>query len=126
MATYMLLLRNTDEGNAAFASYTPEQIQQTMGDMMQRFFAWNDQLRGKGQLLDGHQLADGGAVVRSRSGQIAVDGPYTETKEGIGGTYLIEAANLDEATEIAKGCPALLYGNVVEVREVILTPDAQS
>jgi hypothetical protein len=48
-----------------------------------------------------------------------VDGPYTETKEVIGGYFLIEAADESEAVEIAKACPGLTRGGVVEVRGII-------
>ena len=43
-------------------------------------------------------------------------GPYAEGKESIGGLFLIKAKNYDEAVEIAKGCPIIKYGAIVEVR----------
>jgi hypothetical protein len=49
---------------------------------------------------------------------MVTDGPYTETKEVIGGYFVIEAADLDEAVRIAEGCPAAAYGGV-EVRQVM-------
>jgi hypothetical protein len=51
-----------------------------------------------------------------------MDGPYTETKESVGGYFIVEAASLDEAAEIAKECPALLHDGVVEVREINANP----
>jgi hypothetical protein len=56
--------------------------------------------------------------VRVSNGQLTVtDGPFTETKEALGGYYLIEARDLDHALEIAKLCPAPFGG--VEVRPIM-------
>ncbi|HRO44363.1 YciI family protein [Agriterribacter sp.] len=46
-------------------------------------------------------------------------GPYAEKKESIGGLFLIKAKDYDEAAEIAKGCPIIQYGAIVEVRMAI-------
>ncbi len=46
-------------------------------------------------------------------------GPYAEGKESIGGLFLIKAKDYDEAVEIAKGCPIIQYGAIVEVRMAI-------
>jgi len=51
----------------------------------------------------------------------AVDGPYSETKEILGGFYTIEAANYDEAVKLALTHPHVEYGNTVEVRQVFGT-----
>lgn len=48
------------------------------------------------------------------------NGPYAEVKESIGGLFLIRANDYDEAVEIAKGCPIIQYGAVVEVRMAIV------
>ena len=57
-----------------------------------------------------------GKVVKPNN--IITDGPYTEIKELIGGYSLIKADSLDEAADIAKGCPILKVGGNVEVREI--------
>lgn len=111
MTQFMLLLRGGDEGTR---EYSPEQYQQ----LLQRYFDWSDQLRSAGHYITAEQLKSGGRLVRATP--TIVDGPFTETKETIGGYYLIEASNLDEATEIARQCPVLTHGGTVEVRE--LTP----
>ena len=51
---------------------------------------------------------------------LMTDGPFAETKEVLGGLYLIEAADLDEAIELAARIPAVRYGGVVEVRPVVM------
>ncbi len=47
------------------------------------------------------------------------DGPFAETKEALGGFYIVEAKDLDEALELGKACPAVKYGGTVEVRPVM-------
>ncbi len=60
-----------------------------------------------------------GKTVRVRNGEaISTDGPFAETKEQLGGYYLIEAASFDEAASIAAGIPAARYGSV-EVRPIL-------
>jgi hypothetical protein len=112
VAQFMLLIRGGDE---AFAQFTPEQMQQTLG----QYFAWSDRLRKEGRLVGADQLADGGRTVRARDGQLVIDGPFTETKDAVGGYYQIEAADEAEAAEIAKGCPVLNHGGLVEVRGIV-------
>jgi hypothetical protein len=57
-------------------------------------------------------------TLRSKDGQVVMtDGPFAETKEGLGGFYIVEARDLDHAIEIAKQCPGLWYGSL-EVRPV--------
>ena len=55
----------------------------------------------------------------SRDGQVRVtDGPYSETKEVLGGYYIIEAGSYDQAIELSRDCPQLEYGGTIEVRQV--------
>lgn len=112
MAQFMLLIRGGDE---AIARFTPEQMEQTLG----QYFAWSDRLRQEGRLIGADQLTDGGRTVRAHGGQLVIDGPYTETKDAVGGYYQIEAADEAEAAEIAKGCPVLNHGGLVEVRGIV-------
>jgi hypothetical protein len=60
--------------------------------------------------VDGRVISDSGNVK---------EGPYAEKKESIGGLLLIKAKDYDEAVEIAKGCPIIKYGAIVEVRMAI-------
>jgi hypothetical protein len=57
-------------------------------------------------------------VVSGKSGRTIADGPFAESKETIGGYFLITAGSLDQATEIACQCPILEYGTAIEVRPV--------
>src|SRR6201996_4333637 len=59
-------------------------------------------------------------TVRVRDGKaVHTDGPFAETKEQLGGYYLIEASTIDEATSIASGIPAARYGSI-EVRPIMV------
>src|SRR5262249_46117883 len=112
MAQFMLLLRG---GATEFVDYSPEQIQQAIKNYEQ----WARMLIAQGKLRGGEKLRDdGGRLVQLRDGAAAVDGPFAETKETIGGYYLIEAADYCEATALAAGCPVLAVGGSVEVREI--------
>ena len=111
MSQFMLFIRNGEEPN----ELSPEQIQQAI----QRFSAWARKLREQGKLVAAEKLKDNeGLLLRTRNGQIVVDGPFAETKETIGGYFIVEAATLDEAVELTKECPALSNGGIVELREI--------
>ena len=113
MPKYMLLLHDNP---ASFADVSPEQMQK----VIEKYMAWGDKLRQAGQMHAGDKLTDEpGKVVRRRDGQVRVtDGPYSETKEVLGGYYIIEAASYDQAIERSRDCPHLEYGGTIEVRQV--------
>jgi hypothetical protein len=82
---------------------------------------YTDWLLREGFRAAGEQLAGSSAAttVRVRDGnRLVTDGPFTETKEVLGGYYIIECDNLDEALEAAARCPGALYGSI-EVRPII-------
>lgn len=112
MAKYMLLLRG---GRESLGEYTPEQFQ----EMIQPYVDWSRRLREEGRLDGADELAAGGRTLRANGGGFVVDGPFTETKEDIGGYFIIQAADEVEAIEIAKGCPNFSHGGFVEVRAIV-------
>ena len=114
MARFMLLLHSAAAEREQWRNFTPEQMQQAM----QHYYDWVAQLRGEGRMLSGDPLKDDGIILRMRDGEAVVDGPFAETKESVGGYFLIEARDLAEAAEVAKGCPALRHNGWVEVREI--------
>jgi hypothetical protein len=67
----------------------------------------------------GQKLMDGeGRVLQKQNGKLSViDGPFAEAKEVLGGFFVIEAANYDEAVEAAKTCPHMEFGTI-EVRQI--------
>lgn len=111
---YMLLLR----GGASLASVTPAQAQQTI----QKYMNWINQLRAKGQFKAGDPLEDGVKFLSGKGGCTVTDGPFAESKEAVGGYFLINARDLDEAVAIAKGCPIFDNNGTVEVRAIELVP----
>ena len=112
MAEFMVLIRGCDD---VYDAMSPEEVQAAV----QQYIDWDSQLRQQGRFVASNKLISGGAVVRNGQGQLVVDGPYAETKEAIGGYYVFEASDLNEACEIARGCPVLGHGGFVEVRGVV-------
>jgi hypothetical protein len=88
---------------------------------MGEYFAFTDGIRESGQYVAGealHPVATA-TTVRIRNGKMSTtDGPFAETKEQLGGFYLIEAADLNEAIEIAAKIPSARTGSV-EVRPIV-------
>ena len=81
---------------------------------------WMGGLKEKGVMVDGLPLTlEGNTVTKG----VVTDGPYTEGKEVVGGYLVVKAATLDEATEIANGCPIVEEGGSVEVREIMALPE---
>jgi hypothetical protein len=94
---------------------SPEELQK----MTSEYMNWVSSLVQQGKYSGGQKLKDEiRRLHRAGSGEIVIDGPYTESKELIAGFFQIEAASSDEAAEIAKGCPALKYGGTIELREI--------
>jgi hypothetical protein len=111
MTKFMLILGGADvdkrSGNPAFAP------------IMARYEAWVKKLTDTKRLVGASKLKDQVGIRLTVRGGEVVDGPFIETKEAIGGIFIIEAASLEEATELARDCPALLLQNgYVEVRAV--------
>ena len=72
--------------------------------------------------MAGHQLqpADTATTVRVEDGRtLTTDGPFADTKEFLGGFYLLEAENLDHALEVAARIPAARMGGAIEVRPIV-------
>ena len=89
---------------------------------MGEYRALSVELGSKGKLVGGHQLAPvaTATTVRVRDGKVlSTDGPFAETREQLGGFYLIEADNLDEALAYAARVPAARMKGSVEVRPVV-------
>lgn len=107
---YLLLFRGThwDKG------LSPEEIQKVAGE----FMAWFERLIREGKAKTGQPLEHEGRVVSGKKGRTVADGPFAESKEAIGGYFLLEVNDINEAVEIAKQCPTLHYGSTVEVRPV--------
>ncbi len=115
MAQYMFLLFDNEEW---YDNVTPEEWQQAM--KLHGAFAEAVEKAGA-RILGGEALerSSTASTVKQHDGgePLVTDGPFIETKEALGGFYLIEARDLDQALELAKLCPS---GNI-EVRPVMDT-----
>ncbi len=108
---YMLIFRGTDW----HTGLSPEQMQQVAGQWM----GWFKRLTGEGKVTGGNPLENEGKIVSGKNGRVVADGPFAESKEAIGGYFMLNVNTLDEAVAIAKECPGLAYGVKVEVRAVM-------
>ena len=115
MSEFVYLFRASDAGRRA-AMGTPEQAQRSL----ETWRAWIQELEANGHLKDpGQPLDPGGAVVRGPAAAVTVtDGPYVEAKDMVLGFIVVEARDIDEAVELAHGCPIVQGGGSIEVRPV--------
>jgi hypothetical protein len=117
VARYMLIAGGADidkrSGNPAYAPI-----------MFERYMTWIQSLRESGRFLGSYKLFDQtGRRLTIRGGEV-IDGPFIESKDAVGGIFVIEADSLDEATEIARTCPNLdLQNGYMEVRVVERSAD---
>ena len=113
MPQYLLLLH---DDSAGWAKLSLEEMKM----WMEKYAAYREKLRQKNAYIGGQKLADEpGRVMRSSDGNVRVtDGPYSETKEWLGGYFLIEAPNYNAAVDLGRDCPTLLHGGTIEVREL--------
>ena len=110
---YLLLLYTNEKG---WSHLTPEQQQQGMAAYM----AYGEALRKANALIGSNRLrnTEAATTVKVNDGKTQVlNGPYVDTKEQLGGYFLIEAADLDAAIAWAARCPGAAHGSV-EVRPV--------
>lgn len=106
---YLLLFRGTNWHR----ELSPQEIQEIMG----RTNAWFDGLAREGKAKGAQPLEGEGKTISYKNGSVA-DGPFTESKESIGGYLLLEVGNFEEAMAIARENPMIPYGLTVEVRPV--------
>ena len=115
---YALLLYSAEDAGP--------QGEQEMMEEMPAWFTYTEELDQAGKNLGGEALLPVAmaTTVQVRNGErIVTDGPFAETKEVLGGFYIIEAENLDEAMEWAEKVPAAPYGSI-EIRPIMEIPDA--
>jgi hypothetical protein len=97
-------------------------MSQTDSDkFMGEYFAFTDDIQKSGHMIHGEALqpVQTATTVRKRNGKVSTtDGPFAETKEQLGGFYLIEAKDLNEAIQVASRIPSVRTGSV-EVRPVV-------
>lgn len=110
MSNFMFLFRGGLDPRTA----SPEAMQQNM----EKWFAWVSELQTAGTYVAGEALLPSGKTLHKDN--VITDGPYLESKEMVGGFFIVKASSIDAAMEIAKGCPDLELGGSVEVRDVVV------
>jgi len=108
------LLICTDE--KAMEAVSPEEAQASMND----YLAFGEEMGKRGVLQGGERLrpTTDATTVRVRDGEVlTADGPFAETKEQVGGFYLVDCKDLDEAIEVASRIPGARIGTI-EVRPI--------
>lgn len=108
---HLLIFRGNDWHN----HLSPEEMQRVAGEWM----AWFKRLTEEGKVIAGNPLEREGKIVSGKNGRVVADGPFAESKEAIGGYFLLNVATMDEAVTIAQQCPGLPHGIKVEVRPVM-------
>jgi hypothetical protein len=104
------------EDEKAMADQSPEEGEAIMA----KYFAFQGEMGERGVLLGGERLqfTTDATTVRVRDGEVlTTDGPFAETKEQLGGFYLVDCKDLDEAIEVASKIPSAQKGSV-EVRPI--------
>lgn len=98
---------------------SPEEMQA----IIQRYVDWRKRVEAGGRHVVGHKLRDREGRVVRRSGETVrvTDGPYAEAREVIGGLFVLEARDYDEAVSLSSDCPHLDFGTI-EIREIEPTP----
>jgi hypothetical protein len=105
---------------ASRANHSKEEGEAIFGEYME----FTEDIRKSGHMLGGEALqpTQTATTVRMRNGKVSTtDGPFAETKEQLGGFYLIEAKDLNDAIQVAARIPGAKTGSV-EVRPILATP----
>jgi len=112
MSQFMLLIRG---GYEKEAQLSPEEIQQRIA----QYGEWAGKLQNEGKLVSAEKVKDEGRLLTQENGRLVAH-EVELVGDTVGGYFIIEAANLDEAVAIAKESPTFSYegGGMVEVREV--------
>ncbi len=110
MTEFMMIFRN--DYNPDFKP-TPDQMQASI----KQWQDWIGGIAAQGKFLSTNRLGFEGKTLKPNS--IVTDGPYAEVKEMIGGYLIVKATDLNEAMQLANGCPILDIGGHVEVRAIV-------
>jgi hypothetical protein len=111
---YMLLIYDNEK-------MWPSMNEKERNALMGEYFAFTEEIKKSGTLVAGDalQATNTATTVRVRNGKpLTTDGPFAETKEQLGGYYLVEAKDLDEAMALAAKIPSARFGSI-EVRPVM-------
>ena len=114
---YLILLYDAETANPS-----PEPTDPALWrEVLDAYNGYTQMLKDTGAFIAGEALqpVTTATTLRQQDGQtITTDGPFAETKEGLGGFYLIQAPDLDAALRLAEQCPGIRFGSI-EVRPVV-------
>jgi hypothetical protein len=108
---YMLLFR----GPHWDRRLSTDELQKAMDNIM----TWFEGLNQRGKVKGAQPLSAQGRTISGTNGRFVVDGPFTETKEAVGGYLVLQADSFEEAVAVARTNPVLQYGVSVEVRPIL-------
>jgi len=111
MKEFMLIMKGEYK---AWESISADEKQR----LMEKYYSFVNRLKREERFKGGSPLKHGGMGLRSEKGIVIVDGPFAETKETLNGYFIFSAADYEEAVSIARECPALTHGEIVEVFEM--------
>ena len=97
---------------------SPDKSPELMQTQMGKWMAWIDKLNSTGKYVAGEPLLPGGKLITGKK-KTVTDGPYTEGKEVVGGFFLINAEDINEAVKICDDYPDYEYGGSIQVRQVM-------
>ena len=118
---YAILIYDTNSANPSAEPPPPEVIKQVMDE----YNAYTEMLRSSSAFQAGEALqpVQAATTIRQQDGRnVMTDGPFAETKEALGGFYIVEAKDLDEALALGAACPGVKFGGSIEVRPVVEWP----
>jgi len=115
MKQFLLLLH---EDMASLNTLSPKDMEELANAHMN----WANTLAEAGHFVAGDGLQEKSVFIKGKDAVIK-DGPYLESKEIIGGYYLLQAADLETVIELAKGCPTHHYGGTTEIRPIMAMED---
>jgi len=114
MDKFMLIFHAAQAQETAFAEQSPQEIQAEI----EKWNHWIGGIAAQGKMLGADALLPFGKTI-SQGGQLVTDGPYTEGKEIVGGYTIVRAASIEEAAELAQGCPILDGPGSLEIRPIM-------
>ena len=111
MKEFMLIFR---QPSYDYSNLSPAEMQ----TLTKKWQDWVGGIAAQGKLkATGQRLSSEGKVLKA--GGVITDGPFVEIRERLGSFMIVKADNLDEATTLAHGCPALEANGSVEIREIV-------
>ena len=111
MKDFILLFR---QPSYDYSRVSPTEMQA----LTKKWQDWVGGIAAQGKLAsNGTRLAQEGKVLKS--GGVITDGPFVEIKERLGSFLMVKAENLEEATTLAHGCPAIDANGTVEIRQIV-------